>query len=85
MGGAHHLHERQRCWKCGIVGEVGGEDDVVVYQLTREKCKEVSYVLLLYPIYVSDVSFFSVVTEICVGPQNQFGTEKMSYTNTNHK
>jgi hypothetical protein len=42
----------------------------VVYQLTREKYKEVSYVLLLYPIYVSDVSFFSVVTEICVGPQN---------------
>jgi hypothetical protein len=30
-----------------MVGEVRGEN--VVYQLTREKFNEVSYVLLLYP------------------------------------
>jgi hypothetical protein len=37
---------------------------------TPEKSIEVSYVLSLYPIYVSNISFFSVASEICVGSQN---------------
>jgi hypothetical protein len=42
----------------------------MMWYLSREKYIEVSYVHLLYPIDVSNVSFFPVASEICVGPQN---------------
>ncbi len=42
----------------------------MMWYLSREKYKEVSNVLLLYPIYVSNVSFFLVASEICVGSEN---------------
>ncbi len=42
----------------------------MMWYLSSKKYKAVSYGLLLYPIDVSNVSFFSVVSEICVGPHN---------------
>jgi hypothetical protein len=42
----------------------------MMWYLSREKYKEVFYDLLLYPIDVSNVSIFSVASEICVGPHN---------------
>jgi hypothetical protein len=47
--------------------------------------RTVSYVLLLYPIDVSDVSFFQLRVRFVSAHTINFGTEKMSYTTTNHK
>jgi hypothetical protein len=58
-----------RRWERCLVFVLGG-GDVVYFLHSREKDKDVSYVLLLYPCSESDVTFFSVVSEVCVGPQN---------------
>ncbi len=52
---------------------------------TPEKSIEVSYVPSLYPIYVSNISFFQSRVRFVLAHKINFGTEKMSYTNTNHK
>jgi hypothetical protein len=67
-----------------MVGEVGrGEDDDVV-SLQRKKiisilrCFVVSYLCILGKFFQSQVKFVSA-------HKIDFGTEKMSYTNTNQK
>jgi hypothetical protein len=45
-----------------IFGEVRG--GWMMWHISRVKYKEVSYVLLFYPIYVSNISFSSVASEI---------------------